>query len=733
MIARMTPEATSEDAELVNASLAGNREAFGQIVSRYQSLVCSLAYSATGSLSHSEDLAQETFLTAWKHLAELREPAKLRAWLCGIARNLINSSLRTQVREPSHRAESLDVITESHSPEPSPVERAISQEEADILWRSLERIPENYRVPLVLFYREHQSVEAVAQNLELEEDAVRQRLSRGRKLLQEEILAFVEGALEKTSPGRTFTLAVVAALPIGVTSATAATASVAVAKGVTGAKSTFALGALVGLMAMLGGIAFSWKTAVEDSKSLRERRFMVRMGCFQLAFFVVSMGAAMYLLPKLSERPWTFGLFLALLIAANVVNGVVVLTYMVRRRLEIGMEEGTWTESLAGGPDNVNRPKAVRRAFKLTIPFLIMLAGMVVALPWKQHWIRSAIVTGADVLIILWFFRRTLRQLCFQNQPRLKSKLPEFMQNPFIKLSFMLFITMLVAGVGGILLPFFLNPEAMKSGIPVATWLRPFGLYFLVAVLVYVIVALIFFRRRQILPNWKWLAGKLDMPFLNQLQAMTQGPDAVFKKTYAPLFQQLNLGQDQRVQLKDLVLKRTMVGVRVGMTLMNSKLDAAKRTELAQETKRETDGWNTKIKEYLGAENYAQFQQFEKTVPDRTMLNMFAKRCDKTATALSPEQQAQLLQALTQAREEYPWTTELSRRNQNAGDYEGLFTEANMSTFALEEEQFDRQFLAQAQLILNPEQLAAFEKHQQRQRQSQVAQFKMAAKLFVPK
>ncbi|HTV61296.1 MAG TPA: sigma-70 family RNA polymerase sigma factor, partial [Verrucomicrobiae bacterium] len=103
MTTRMTPAAVSGDAELVNASLAGNREAFGQIVARYQSLVCSLAYSATGSLSQSEDLAQETFLAAWKHLADLREPAKLRAWLCGIARNLVNNFLRARGREPSQR------------------------------------------------------------------------------------------------------------------------------------------------------------------------------------------------------------------------------------------------------------------------------------------------------------------------------------------------------------------------------------------------------------------------------------------------------------------------------------------------------------------------------------------------------------------------------------------------------------------------------------------------------
>src|SRR3954467_13837765 len=99
------------DSELVAQSLAGNRDAFGRIVSRYQSLVCSLAYSATGSLSQSEDLAQDTFVTAWKQLRDLREPEKLPAWFCGIARNLIHNSLRKGGREPSHRAEPLEEIS----------------------------------------------------------------------------------------------------------------------------------------------------------------------------------------------------------------------------------------------------------------------------------------------------------------------------------------------------------------------------------------------------------------------------------------------------------------------------------------------------------------------------------------------------------------------------------------------------------------------------------------------
>src|SRR3954468_7940469 len=221
----------SSDSELVTRSLAGNRDAFGGIVARYQSLLCSLAYRATGSLSQSEDLAQETFVAAWKQLADLREPEKLRSWLCRISRNLAYDAVRQQGREPLHKAEPLEEIQDSPAPEPLPSDYTVSQEEQAILWRSIERIPEIYREPLVLYYREHQSVQHVAAVLDLSEDAVKQRLSRGRKLLHEQVLAFVEGALERTNPGKAFTIGVLAALPVFSISAKAATVSVAAANG----------------------------------------------------------------------------------------------------------------------------------------------------------------------------------------------------------------------------------------------------------------------------------------------------------------------------------------------------------------------------------------------------------------------------------------------------------------------------------------------------------------------
>lgn len=272
------PLVACNDADLVAESLSGNRDAFGQIVSRYQSLICSLAYSATGSLGASEDLAQETFITAWKRLSHLRDRDRLRAWLCGIARNRINNLLRREGREPLRAAETLEAVHESASPEPLPHDHTISKEEEAILWRSLERIPEIYREPLVLFYREHQSIEAVAGALELSEDAVKQRLSRGRKLLQEQVLAFIEGALARTSPGKAFTISVVAAISGMTISAKAATIGVAAVKGGGAAAKSVGLtgfaAAIAGPFLVVFGNYVGYRIGLDESRSEEERSYI---------------------------------------------------------------------------------------------------------------------------------------------------------------------------------------------------------------------------------------------------------------------------------------------------------------------------------------------------------------------------------------------------------------------------------------------------------------------------
>ena len=274
---RMLSPASLDDAALVTATLAGDRDAFGHIVTRYQSLVCSLAYNATGSVRQSEDLAQETFVAAWRDLGQLRETAKLRGWLCSIVRHKISRAFSHSRREPAHAAEPLDAAHDLVAPEPLPSEQAVSREEQAILWHSLEQIPETYREPLILFYRENQSVERVADALELSEDAVKQRLSRGRKLLQDQVAAFVEGALQRTAPGAAFTTSVLAALP----ALAAPIAAAAVVKGGAAVKATGAggLAAILGpVVGLLGGGWLGYQVSLDNAAaSPRERAYLRKL------------------------------------------------------------------------------------------------------------------------------------------------------------------------------------------------------------------------------------------------------------------------------------------------------------------------------------------------------------------------------------------------------------------------------------------------------------------------
>ncbi len=204
----------STDVELVEASTKGRVDAFAQLVERYQSMVCAVSYSATGDLALSEDVAQETFVAAWNGLSDLREPSKLRGWLCGIARNLSSKAIRRIGREIPSDAGVQAAINEMAT-SPSPLDDALEKESEQLVWTALHNVPETYREPLVLFYREDQSTKQVAEALGLSENAVQQRLSRGRQHLKASVADLVERTLERTKPSKGFAAGVVAAISAG--------------------------------------------------------------------------------------------------------------------------------------------------------------------------------------------------------------------------------------------------------------------------------------------------------------------------------------------------------------------------------------------------------------------------------------------------------------------------------------------------------------------------------------
>lgn len=199
------------DRALWEASRAGDHDAFVDLVERHEAAVCAITFAMTGTQSRSEELAQDTFLAAWQQLDTVREPDRLAPWLCAIARNLARKSLR---RRPPAELVDPDRVP---SPQDGPEESAAAREEIALVWEALRAMPLRYREPLVLYYRQGRSARQVAEALGLEVATVDQRLSRGRRMLREDVERTIEPALVRSDPGdrvRRRVAALVVAIPL---------------------------------------------------------------------------------------------------------------------------------------------------------------------------------------------------------------------------------------------------------------------------------------------------------------------------------------------------------------------------------------------------------------------------------------------------------------------------------------------------------------------------------------
>lgn len=326
------------DAQLVELARAGNRDAFAQIVRRYQNLVCSIAYGITGNLQTSEEAAQEAFIAAWQSLAQLHEPDKLRQWISGIVRNVAKGHGRVEQRDLLHRADEVDG---SHvdSDAVDPVALSIAREEVSLLDRTLQSLPGQYREPLVLYYREQQSVARVAELLELSPNTVKQRLARGREMLRSEIAAVVERGLMSSVPGNSFTFGVLAALPV--LSASAKTSvTLATAKGVTAINAAGwggVMGAVVGPLAGLLGAWFGYRASMQAATSDQERNFIKSQSIrfiLYIGIFVIGISALMLAHSLFRLSPVQLTICVAVLMTSYII-GLFALILWTNRRISL--------------------------------------------------------------------------------------------------------------------------------------------------------------------------------------------------------------------------------------------------------------------------------------------------------------------------------------------------------------------------------------------------------------
>ena len=183
---------SKKDAELVNLARMGNRDAYDELIRRYQRSIWGLACLLVDDRFEAEDLTQEAFLRAWLNLDLLIDPTKFGPWLRRIIFGVSIDWLRV-FRPDLYRSTNLKNELEL-SQRPAPAESALERLQAielrQRIWDAVARLPSRYRLPLTLFHLDGLSHNKVAEALGVPVGTVRSLMTRARQKLQPMLTAY---------------------------------------------------------------------------------------------------------------------------------------------------------------------------------------------------------------------------------------------------------------------------------------------------------------------------------------------------------------------------------------------------------------------------------------------------------------------------------------------------------------------------------------------------------------
>jgi RNA polymerase sigma-70 factor (ECF subfamily) len=187
-------DAPIEEAALVARAKAGDEAAWEALVTTYQQPIYRLAYLLLGDGDEAEDIAQDTFIRAFRALATFDETRPLRPWLLQIATNLVRNRRRSVGRY-------LQALTRMVRGEPEPVatlgERSGEQWEARTLWRAIRRLsPGDQEIMYARYFLDLSEAE-MASALGIAAGTVKSRLHRAtgrlRAIVERDFPALGEG------------------------------------------------------------------------------------------------------------------------------------------------------------------------------------------------------------------------------------------------------------------------------------------------------------------------------------------------------------------------------------------------------------------------------------------------------------------------------------------------------------------------------------------------------------
>ena len=180
------------DRDLVESTLGGDTDAFGELADRYYRMISVLAYQKTGHRTDAEDLVQEALVRAFRALPSLRDPNRFAAWLYNITLKLCIDWSRRRERRSATLSMDNDALAHAESgrhrrTDPSVGAELEQAEEHQRVLGAVGHLPDKYGVVVTLRYVHRMSYREIADHLGEPPGTIANRLHRATRMLQEKL------------------------------------------------------------------------------------------------------------------------------------------------------------------------------------------------------------------------------------------------------------------------------------------------------------------------------------------------------------------------------------------------------------------------------------------------------------------------------------------------------------------------------------------------------------------
>lgn len=175
----------------VEQARSGDQAAFSELVREFHSSVWRFILKSVHNPSDAEELAQETFISAWRSLPTFRGDSKFSTWLLGIALNLARNHCNRSASRKEVALPEEDILESLLPQADDPSDLAQNKQTLVELDRAIARLPQELRDVIILVRLENLALEEAATLLQIPLGTVKSRLNRARERLVEEMFAHI--------------------------------------------------------------------------------------------------------------------------------------------------------------------------------------------------------------------------------------------------------------------------------------------------------------------------------------------------------------------------------------------------------------------------------------------------------------------------------------------------------------------------------------------------------------